>query len=123
MAIKWIKDIENNGNATLTNNYVMTSKVFSDKFNNCYSAVIGVDDDKNVVIKPLTLDENESPLYQDVLKVKVSIQKSYMRFGNTKAINQIKSLLDLNIPKKGIKGITSWDNLDNYLVINLKGDE
>ena len=120
MAINWIKNVENNGNATLTNNYLMTSKVFSDRFTECYTVVVGVDDKKNIVLKPISLDDLESLKYDDMLKVKVSIQKSYMRFGNTKVVSQIKSLLDLNIPREGIKGITSWDNNDNYLVVALK---
>lgn len=122
MAIKWIKNVESNGNATLTNNYLMTSKIFSDKFVDCYLAVVGIDDKKNIVLKPISLDEDESLIYDEMLKVKVSIQKSYMRFGNTKAVNRIKSLLELDIPKEGIKGTTSWDNDDNYLVVNLKGE-
>ena len=123
MAVNWLKEKETTGSATLTNNYVMTSSAFKDKFINCYSAIIGVDDVRNIHIKPISLDEFESIKYKDNKKITVNVQKSFLRFGNTKMVEELKSILAIDIPKDGIKGKTSWNEKDNCLVINFKGGD
>ena len=121
--INWIKNNVDNGTATLTNNYLQTNKTFVDKFENCYQTIVGIDEKHNIVLKPISIDEEESMKYDDMLKAKVSIQKSFMRFGNTKLMTHIKNLLQFEIPKDGIKCVTNWDQKENALIINMEGEK
>lgn len=121
MAVQWIKE-DNTGSATITNNYVLTNKMFVEKFESCFSSIIGIDENKNILIKPITLDEYESPALKDVTKAKVSVQRSFIRFGNTKLVEQLKNQLNLDIPKEGIKAVTLWDEAEKSLVIRIGGD-
>ena len=123
MVVQWIKNKETSGSATLTNNYLMTNAQFKDKFKSCYKAIIGIDEFKRIVLKPISLDEHESLKFKDVTKVNVNVQKSYLRFGNTKIIDEIKDIIGLEIPKEGIKGKTTWDDKESALVVEIRRDE
>lgn len=123
MGVKWIKNIDTTGSATMYPNYLITNKQFVDKFINKYSALVGLDDETDTIyLKPLSLDEDLDPKYQNTLKIKISIQKSYMRFGNTKSMNLIGSIIHVYHDKSGIKGTCRWDEKENSLVISLGGN-
>ena len=120
MGLTWIKKSEQTGNATLTNSYIVINQSFAEKFTDSYSACVGLDEKKNIIIKPLKLDECESPLYKDSLLLKVNIFKSFVRLGNTESVKIIKDLLKVDIPKKGLKYMTEWSNIEKALVIKTK---
>ena len=123
MAVKWIKKTEEKGSATIYPNYLLTNREFVDKFQDKYSVLVGLDDDsREIVLKPLSIDEDGDPKYRDALRVKINIQRSFIRFGNTKSMKQIASSIELDdIPKDGIKGTSKWDELSESLYITLGG--
>lgn len=122
MSVRWIEKIDNEGTATLYPNYLLTNNAFVSKFIDKYSVLVGLDDDTDTIyLKPLSLDEDSDPQYQDSLKIKINIQKSYMRFGNTKSVSQIASIIHVNVPKEGLKGTCKWDDIEESLVIKLGG--
>ena len=123
MAITWLKKAELKGNATLTNSYIVVNQSFADRFTNSYMACVGLDEDQNIIIKPLKLDECESPLYKDSLLLKINIFKSFVRLGNTESMKIIKDLINIDIPKNGIKYLTEWSNKENALVVLTKKGE
>ncbi|MBE6141945.1 MAG: hypothetical protein E7175_03825 [Erysipelotrichaceae bacterium] len=124
MSVKWISKIDTTGTATIYQNYIQTNKQFVDKFIDKYSVLVGLDDETDTIyLKPLSLDEDNDVKYQSSLKIKFNIQKSFMRFGNTKNISQIASIIHVEIPKAGLRGISKWDEKENSLVICFGGEK
>lgn len=124
MGVKWINKVEAEGTAIMFPNYLLTNREFLDKFDDKYSALVGLDDDTDqIVLKPLSKDEDSDPKYQDSLRIKINIQKSYIRFGNTKSMSLIASLLHVDVPKTGLKGRSFWNEKEDALFIILGGNK
>ena len=124
MGVKWINKTQAEGTATMFPNYLLTNREFVAKFEDKYSALVGLDDDTDqIVLKPLSKDEDMDPKYQDSLKIKINIQKSYIRFGNTKSMSLIASLLHVDVPKSGLKGKSFWNEKEEALFIILGGNK
>ena len=121
MAVTWIKKHEEKGSATLSNSYVVINKSFADKFSNSFSAILGVDDNNNLLLKPLSLDEAESPLYNDSMLLKINVFNSFVRLGNTASMKVIGDLLQVELSKKGTKFQTYWNEQENALVVETGG--
>lgn len=122
MAVTWIKKSEEKGMATLSNSYVVINQRFAEKFNNSYSALLGVDEKNNIVIKPLSLDEYESPKYKDSVLLKVNIFNSFVRLGNTANMKVISEILDLELGKSGVKYETHWSDNEKALIVETGGN-
>ena len=121
MAIKWLKKVEESGKATLQSNYIVINKSFSSKFSSSYVAVAGVDEKNNLLIKPLSLDESEKPIYKDSLFMKISCFDSFVRLGNVASMKVVQDSLKITLPKKGLKFDTTWDENEKALVIIVGG--
>lgn len=123
MAIKWINKHKENGTATITSNYIMINKLFSDKFNHSYEAMLGVDECDNIVLKPLSLDEVESAKYQNSVLLKISPFSTYTRIGNASNMKRIEDIVNIKFDKAGKKFITEWDEQENALKILVKEEK
>lgn len=121
MAVIWMKKVEKKGSATLSNRNVVINQQFADRFSNSYSALLGVDEENNILLKPLSLDESESPRYKDALLLKVSIFNSFVRLGNTASMKAIAEILGVELTKSGLKYDTYWNNNENALVVETGG--
>ena len=116
-----MKKVEKKGSATLSNRNVVINQQFADRFSNSYSALLGVDEENNILLKPLSLDESESPRYKDALLLKVSIFNSFVRLGNTASMKAIAEILGVELTKSGLKYDTYWNNNENALVVETGG--
>ena len=121
MAITWFKKVETFGKATLQNNYIVINKLFSDKFSQAYVALVGIDENNNLLVKPLSLDESESPQYKDSLFMKISCFNTFVRIGNVSTMKIVQENLAMTFPKNGIKCNTSWNEKEKALVIETGG--
>ena len=117
MAVTWIKKAEEKGTATLSNSYVVINQIFADKFSSSYSALLGVDENNNLIFKPLRLDEMELPKYKNGILLKVNVFSSFVRLGNTANMKIIGELLKLSLDKSGKKFETYWSKEENALVV------
>ena len=116
MAITWLKNAGDSGTATINKNNIMLNKTFMNKFDEVGYALVGIDDDENVVIKPLTIDEMESPQYKEAIVFKISKFTNFLRIGNTKCIEMLEDSL-VNVKLKGNKFKTIWLENKNCLLI------
>ena len=123
MAVTWIQKAEEKGTATLSNSYVVINKLFADKFSSSYSALLGVDENKNLIFKPLRLDEVELPKYKNGILLKINVFSSFVRIGNTANMKIIGELLNLSFDKTGKKYDTYWSEKENALVIQTGGKD
>ena len=117
MAINWFKNSEVTGIATINKNNIVLNKTFINKFENATNAVIGLSDEGEIVVKPLTLDDLDNPLIKDLLIVKVSPFNNILRIGNTKCVSLIEEALNQKVTSDGLKFKTIWDDKENSLVI------
>ncbi len=122
MSVKWIGKVGAEGTATMFPNYLQANSTYIDKFANTNSALTGLDDETDqIILKPLTPAEEVDPAYHDALKLKVSIQNSFIRFGNTKQMKLIASLIHVDVPREGLRGKTIWNDEEKALYIMLGG--
>ena len=124
MSIKWLNEELETGVAIVFPNYIQTNMMFASKFVDKYSALVGLDDETDqIALKPLSLDEDSDPKYKDSLRIKINVQKSFLRFGNTKAIKLIASTIHVDVPKTGLKGTSRWDDKQKVLFVELGGNK
>ena len=119
MGITWLRNSEDTGTANINKNNIVLNKTFMDKFNDVGFVLIGIDDDENIIVKPLTLDEKEDPKYQGLLVFKISKFPNFMRIGNTKCIQLLEDSL-VNVKLTGHKFKTIW--LENKNALSIKTD-
>ena len=122
MSVTWIKKVEEKGFATLTNSYVVINQMFKDKFSSAYIAVLGVDEINNLIIKPINLDESESPLYKNSVLLKISVFNTFVRLGNTSNMKIISDIIKADL-SNNIKYETYWNEAENALVIETGGGQ
>lgn len=116
MTIKWLKNNNLLGLATINKNNIILNKTFNEHFMNVGQAIIGINDNHDIVIKPIRLDDVEKKAYQDLLIVKISPFKSYIRLGNTKCIAVLNEEFGGIFTKSGIQCKTMWSD-DGLIVI------
>ena len=121
MGVTWVKKAERKGVATFCASYVVINQLFADKFSSSYSALLGVDDKQNIVFKPLSLDEVESPKYKDALLLKISVFNSFVRLGNTANMKVISDILKRDLTKSGTKFDTYWNEEEKSLIVETGG--
>lgn len=124
MGVKWINKTEAEGTAIMYPNYLLTNREFVSKFEGKYSALVGLDDDTDqIVLKPLSYDEDCDPVYKDSLRININIQKSFIRFGKTKDMKLIAETLHVEVTKSGLKGTSKWNDKEGALYILLGGSK
>lgn len=124
MGVKWINKSESEGTAIMYPNYLLTNREFVSKFEGKYSALVGLDDETDqIVLKPLSYDEDNDPIYKDSLRIAINIQKSFIRFGKTKDMKLIASVLHVDVTKAGLKGTSKWNEKEEALYILLGGNK
>ena len=120
MTINWLKNSKLTGTATFNKNNIVLNTTFLSKFSKVCNALIGIsEDEKSIIVKPLTLDEIEDPKYKDLLIVKVSPFKNFLRIGNSKCVSILEPVLKIKLAKEPVKFNTTWNEVEKYLCIDL----
>ena len=88
-----------------------------------YKVQVGIDDDKSILIKPLSKDVVESGVLDECCLLKLEIHKSFARISSALLMKQISEELGLALSKTPIQFETKWDSVENVLVINTKGGQ
>ena len=118
MEIKWLSAKEKEGVASFYLTNIDLNMVASVPFQYAYRVQVGIDENNNVVIKPLqkervlTGDIGEYTLY------KICMNKSYSRISSVDLMKNISSILGIKLDKKvPVKFKTRWDESENVLII------
>ena len=119
--IKWFNAKERNGTASLYSNNITLNTVAMYPLDYAFRVLVGIDDDKNIVIKPVSKNEVESGELDESRLLKLEIHKSFARISNSLLMRQIAEELNLELSKVAVRYETSWDDKENVLVINVKG--
>ena len=119
--IKWFDAKERNGSASLYSNNITLNTTAMYPLDYAFRVLVGLTDDKNIVIKPVSKNEVESGTLDESRLLKLERHKSFARISSSILMRQISEVLNLELSKTAIKFETSWDDNENVLVINIKG--
>lgn len=121
--IKWFDAKERNGSASLYSNNITLNTTAMYPLDYAFRVLVGLADDNNIVIKPVSKNEVESGTLDESRLLKLERHKSFARISSSILMRQISEVLNLELSKSAIKFETSWDDNENVLVINIKGGQ
>ena len=121
--IKWFDAKERNGSASLYSNNITLNTTAMYPLDYAFRVLVGLTDEKNIVIKPVSKNEVESGTLDESRLLKLERHKSFARISSSILMRQISEVLNLELSKSAIKFETSWDDNENVLVINIKGGQ
>ena len=123
MPIHWFGKTPNDGNASLYISNITLNKVASEPLNSAYKVQVGIDDNKNVVIKPLSKNQVERGDIPNDTIFDYQVKKSYSRICSSALMKDIASSCSLTLSKEPLKIKTEWKSSDGLLIIetNMKG--
>lgn len=119
--IKWFNVKDRNGVASLYPNYITLNTAAMAPLDFAYKVQVGIDDDDNIIIKPLTREIVESGILDECCLLKIEFHKSFARISSALLLKQISEALNLTLSKTPLQFITNWDSVENILIINVKG--
>lgn len=121
--IKWFNVKERNGVASLYSNNITLNTTAMYPLDFAYKVQVGIDDDKSILIKPLSKDVVESGVLDECCLLKLETHKSFARISSTLLMKQISEELGLALSKTPIQFETKWDSVENVLIIMTKGGQ
>ena len=121
--IKWFDAKERNGTASLYSNNITLNTIAMYPLDYAFRVLVGVQDDGNIVIKPVSKNEVESGTLDESSLLKLERHKSFARISSSLLMRQISEEIDEELSKSAMKFETIWDDNENVLVINIKGGQ
>lgn len=118
--IKWFNVKAKNGVATLYSNNITLNTTAMYPFESAYKVQVGLDDNGNIVIQPLTRAIVESGDLDESCLLKLERHKSFARISSTSLMKQIGDALKISLSKSPVQYETSWDPQENVLTILVK---
>ena len=119
---KWFNEKPKEVVVTMASGHITLNKQGSTFFEHAYNVLLGVNEKENqIAIKPLNKDEAMSQQYPDNKKYKITVRASYARITSKAFMEEIMSLSGHNFGEKPMKFPANWNNIDQMLIIDLKG--
>lgn len=119
--IKWINVKAKNGIATLYSNNITLNTTAMYPFDLAYKVQVGIDDNNNIVIQPLSEAIVESGDLDESCLLKLERHKSFARISSVSLMKQLSEELGIELSKSPVQFETSWDSVENILTIHVKG--
>ena len=121
--IKWFNVKDRSGVASLYNNNITLNTAAMSPLDFAYKVQVGLDDNRNIIIKPLSRDVVESGILDECCLLNLETHKSFARISSTLLLKQIGEELNLTLSKTAIRFETTWDSVENILIINIQGGQ
>ena len=119
--IKWFNVKDRTGVASLYPNNITLNTAAMSPLDFAYRVQVGLDDNGNIIIKPLSREVVESGVLDECCLLKLEIHKSFARISSALLLKQISEVLGITLSKTPTQFQTSWDSVENILIINVKG--
>ena len=119
--IKWFNVKDRTGVATLYSNNITLNTAAMSPLDFAYKVQVGIDENQNIIIKPLSRDVVESGALDECCLLNLEIHKSFARISSALLLKQISEVLNLALSKTPIRFETNWDSVENILIVNVKG--
>ena len=124
MAIKWFSAKEKVGTASFYTTNITLNTIASVPFQYAYRVQVGIDDDNNIVIEPLSKERVIRGDLDEYAIQKISIRNTYSRISSTSLMSRISEAIGVEFSDSPIKYETKWDEKENILTILInKGGE
>ena len=118
--IKWLNVKAKSGVASLYNNAITLNTTAMYPFEIAHRVQVGLTDEGNIVIQPLTKLFIESGNLDESCLLKIERHKSFARISSVALMKQIGEALNLKLSTSPIRFETSWDSEENILTILVK---
>ena len=100
--IKWFNVKPRNGVATLYDNNITLNTVAMDPFDIAYKVQVGLSEEGNIIIKPLTKAFVETGKLDENSLLKIEMRKSFARIASVSLMKQISEALNIKLSKSRI---------------------
>ena len=117
MGITWFSAKERLGQASFYDSNITLNIIASVPFDVAYRVQVGIDDDKNIIIEPISKDRVVRGDLDEYSLLTIQMKKSYSRINSTSLMKNIASSLGIELSKTPIKFDTKWDDDNNQLII------
>ncbi len=119
--LRWIKGTTYTSMVTLTDSNITLNNVAASYFSDYRWCIIGIDDqEKMLVIKPVSKNDIDLHLYPMEDLHKISLGNGYARITNKSLMNQIREACGL--PLSNLKLVATWQQSGEMLCIQLNQD-
>lgn len=119
--IKWFNVKAKNGVASLYSNNITLNTTAMYPFEVFDTVQVGLDDDGNIVIQPLSKSVVEKGDLDESCLLKLEKHKSFARISSVSLMKQISEVIGVTLSKVATQYETSWDSEKNILTILVKG--
>ena len=118
--IKWFNVKAKNGVASLYSNSITLNTTAMYPFEIAHKVQVGLTDDGNVVIQPLTKAFIETGDLDESCLLKIERHKSFARISSVTLMKQISEALNIAFSNTPKQYETTWDSEENILTILIK---
>ena len=115
--IKWFNVKAKNGVASLYENNITLNTTAMYPFEDAHRVQVGLDDNGNIVIQPLSKSVVEKGDLDESCLLKLERHKSFARISSTSLMRQIGEALQISFSKTPVQFETSWDPVKNVLTV------
>ena len=115
--IKWFNVKAKNGVASLYSNSITLNTTAMYPFEIAHKVQVGMSDEGNIVIQPLTKAFIETGDLDESCLLKIERHKSFARISSVALMKQIGEALNIALSSTPIQYETSWDSEENILTI------
>lgn len=119
--IKWFNVKAKNGVASLYSNNITLNTTAMYPFEVFDTVQVGLDEDGNIVIQPLSKSVVEKGDLDESCLLKLEKHKSFARISSVSLMKQISEVIGVTLSKVATQYETSWDSEKNILTILVKG--
>ena len=115
--IKWFNVKAKNGVASLYSNSITLNTTAMYPFEIAHKVQVGMSDEGNVVIQPLTKAFIETGDLDESCLLKIERHKSFARISSVTLMKQISEVLNITLSNSPVQYETTWDSEQNILTI------
>ena len=115
--ITWFGNSPLDGTCSLYPTNITLNTLSGAPLSSCYKVQVGVDEKKNIVIRPLSKDQVERGDIPEETIFPYQVKRSYSRICSSKLMKSIAESLSLTLAKDPLKFKTCWNEEEGYLVV------
>lgn len=117
--IKWINDKEKEGVVTCYSTNMTFNSVSSIPLLNAYKVLVGVDENSNIIVKPISKDRFDMGDLESSGLFDIANKKSYSRISSTSLMNSISEMIGISFSSVPVKFKSIYDKDNEYLIIKV----
>ena len=118
--VLWFNVKAKTGIASLYSSSINLNTTAMYPFEDAYRVQVGLDDDGNIVIQPLTRQMVESGDLDESCLLRLENRRSFARISSVTLMKQVGEAIGVTLSSAPIQYETKWDSVKNVLTILVK---